>query len=95
MMAMTDNLQIGLPFSVTAMKFIIMWFRKEGNSVRTIHCFRSLYRLTMLLRIRKLTYKLIILLQRTHAHHRHDHEGLDQGENGARTKYHDKASENR
>ncbi|XP_071567147.1 odorant receptor Or2-like [Temnothorax nylanderi] len=29
MMAMTDNMQIGLPFSVTVMKFIIMWFRKK------------------------------------------------------------------
>ncbi|XP_036147442.1 odorant receptor Or2-like, partial [Monomorium pharaonis] len=29
MMAMTDNMQISLPFSVTTLKFIIMWFHKE------------------------------------------------------------------
>jgi len=94
-MAMTDNLQIGLPFSVTAMKFIIMWFRKEGNSVWTVHCFCSVYRLMMLLRTIKLSHKPVILPQRTYAHHRHDHGGLDEGKNGTRTGYHDKASEDR
>lgn len=29
--AMSDNMQIGLPFLVTAMKFIIMWFHKKGK----------------------------------------------------------------
>ncbi|KAL0113212.1 hypothetical protein PUN28_012409 [Cardiocondyla obscurior] len=29
MMAMADNMQIGLPFSVTVLKFIIMWFHKK------------------------------------------------------------------
>jgi len=77
MMAMTDNLQIGLPFSVTAMKFIIMWFRKEGNFVWTVYCFYSVYHLTMLLRIIKLTCKPVIFLQRTYAHHRHDRRRLD------------------
>lgn len=30
-MAFTDNLQISVPFSVTVMKFAIMWLRKEGK----------------------------------------------------------------
>ncbi|XP_018399010.1 PREDICTED: odorant receptor Or2-like [Cyphomyrmex costatus] len=29
MVAMADNMQIGLPFSVTVLKFIIMWFHKK------------------------------------------------------------------
>ncbi|XP_011695994.1 PREDICTED: uncharacterized protein LOC105454807 [Wasmannia auropunctata] len=29
MMAMADNMQISLPFSVSVMKFVIMWFRKK------------------------------------------------------------------
>ncbi|XP_011879047.1 PREDICTED: odorant receptor Or2-like [Vollenhovia emeryi] len=29
MLAMTDNMQIGLPFSITVMKFVIMWLRKK------------------------------------------------------------------
>lgn len=42
MMAMTDNMQIGLPFTVTTLKFIIMWFRKEGESLFLYECYRLL-----------------------------------------------------
>lgn len=34
-MAFSDNLQIFVPFSVTVMKFFIMWQRKEGKSMWT------------------------------------------------------------
>lgn len=33
LMELLDNVQIGLPFSVTTFKFIVMWFHKDGKYV--------------------------------------------------------------
>lgn len=43
MMAMVDNMQIGLPFTVTGIKFIILWAHKKGKWSFFLHQYRRLF----------------------------------------------------
>jgi len=94
MVAMADNMQIGLPFSVTVLKFIIMWFHKKGKSffLHQLPFYSVIFYLFLEASIRSIIY--FYIFQRSWTGHKYDRKRLAQGKNSARTRHYDKTSEN-